>query len=255
MDNKKIVLAAYGIPGIMALESLFGLGILPHNIAILSHQSDVRNAPLWSFAEANHIPIVDHPTKSDAAWEWLKAQKPKVLFSLHYRNRIPQRLLNIPALGCVNLHPSLLPKYKGTFSAPWVIINGETETGFTYHYMVEDFDAGRIVHQQRVPIHNTDTGFSLFHRLIVEAMAAFHLVFQKVVVERDAGVEQTGEGSYYSRDLPYGGIIDPDWDEMRIERFIRAMIFPPLKGAMIKINNELYEVLSIENYHELMRQK
>ena len=61
---------------------------------------------------------------------------------------IIKEILNIPKYGGINLHPSLLPKYRGTFSCPWAIINNEKKTGITYHFMNEKFDDGKIVLQK-----------------------------------------------------------------------------------------------------------
>lgn len=254
-SDLKVVLAAYGVPGIMAIESLFALRLLPDQISLLTHEPDERNRPLWDFAHANRIETVSFSAQSDDAYAWVCRQQPDVLFSLHCRHRIPMRILEIPPLGCVNLHPSLLPNYRGCFSVPWAIINGERSTGYTYHYMVEEFDTGNIILQEAVPIQDTDTAFSLFHKLIVQGLRSFEAIFERVVEHRDPGTPQPEGGSYYPRKLPYGGEIDVSWDEDRIERFIRAMHFPPHKGAVVRLAGDEYEVKSMNEYKNVMLQQ
>ncbi len=251
----KVVLAAYGIPSIIGIENLFALRLQATQICLLTHESDERNRPVWDFAQANGIETVDFAAHSDEAFEWVSRLRPDVLFSLHYRQRIPVRILNIPRFGCVNLHPSLLPDYRGCCSVPWAIINGEKTTGYTYHYMVKGFDEGNIIFQKGIQIRDTDTAFSLFHRLIIEGMSSFETVFRKVVEHKDPGIPQSKGGSYYPRKLPYNGQIDTSWSEDKIERFIRAMYFPPHKGAIVSISGDEFEVSSLDDYKALMQEQ
>lgn len=248
----RVVVAAYGIPGIFGIEALFAMGVQPRNIMVLTHATDDRNRPLYDYALAQQIPVVQDAAKSDACLIAIRNHMPDALFSLHYRCRIPPRILDVPRYGCVNLHPSLLPNYRGCFSAPWAIINGEARTGFSYHRMVENFDEGHLIVQREVAIGAQETGFSLFHKLIVEGLRVFPEVVELVIDRAFVGTPQSPGGSYYSREVPFGGKIDCSWDESRIERYIRAMIFPPLKGAILVLNETQYEVKSLEQYRALM---
>jgi methionyl-tRNA formyltransferase len=246
-----IVLAAYGLPGIYAVESLFALGHHPGQIRILTHEIDERNKVLFELARHYGIETKTAGASSTECYQWLRQRPPGVIFSLHYRDRIPVRILEIPQHGCVNLHPSLLPAYAGCFSSAWAIINGEERTGFTYHYMVEDFDAGNILIQKEVPISRDDTAFTLFHRLIVEGMRSFESALERVLAG-DKGTPQRGKQSYFPRQLPYGGNIDPLWDEEKVGRFIRAMSFPPFEGATLTRGNKSHTVSSLEEYRKLL---
>jgi len=249
----KVVLAAYGTPGIMAMESLFGLGVPSSGIRLLTHKRDSRNAALLDFAAANDIRIMTGEPDTKSVFARIKKFQPDLLFSLHYRRRIPRAILTLPKLGCINLHPSLLPEYRGCFSVPWALINGERVTGYTYHYMDHSFDTGKIITQKAVRILGTDTAFSLFHRLIAEGMKSFEDVLEKVLQGRARGSAQRGEGSYYPRKLPYNGRIDRGWTHARIDRFIRAMIFPPYKGAVLRAGGKLHEVRSLQDYRHFIR--
>ncbi len=251
----RLILAAYGVPGIMAMARLFAIGFLPNQISLLTHEPDERNRPLWDFASANLIKTVSFHPKSDDAFAWVYQHQADVLFSLYYRRRIPSRILELPKFGCVNFHPSLLPNYQGCFSVPWAIINGESSTGFTYHYMVERFDQGNIILQGNIPIYDNDTAFSLFHRLIMRGLGSLENVVEKVLQYHDPGNPQPESGSYYPRELPYDGKIDVNWDEQKVERFIRAMYFPPHKGVVLTIANKEYEVNSVAEYRRLVRKQ
>lgn len=90
---------------------------------------------------------------------------PDVIVTVAYGRIIPPDLLRIPSLGCINLHPSLLPKYRGASPIQRAILNGETETGVTIMYQSEELDAGDIILQRSVPILPEDTAATLEGRL------------------------------------------------------------------------------------------
>ncbi len=248
-----IILAAYGTPGVLAAGALLRLGYQPEQLKFLTYPSDTRNESLRVFAFDNDIETVEYEATSPEALAWFESLKPLALFSLHYRHKIPGALLKILTYGGINLHPSLLPKYRGTFSIPWALINQEKETGFTYHFMDENFDTGNILLQRKVPIASNATAFTLFHQMIMQSLAAFGEVHDLLIEKNNKGTPQVGKGSYYSRELPYNGIIDPSWTDSQIDHFIRAMYFPPFKGAIATIDGVEHEVNSLAEYKELMQ--
>jgi methionyl-tRNA formyltransferase len=190
------------------------------------------------------------------AYDWIKDFCPDVIFSLYFRDILPQAILDIPRMGAVNLHPALLPKYRGTFSVPWAIINGEEYTGFSYHYMLAQVDLGNIILQRRVCIRSDDTAYSLYHRLITEGLGSFEEAFRLVTEDHYAGKPQVGESSYFSRKVPFGGYIDFRWTREQIDRFIRAMYFPPFRGALVQLDDGTdLEVTSIQQYDALVIQQ
>jgi len=249
----RILLAAFYKPGVLALNQLFDMGFSPRQIRLLTHDLD-RNKELLQLAKDKGILYTTDYIKKRLAQEWIEEFAPNVMFSLYYRYIIPGHILKILPMGGINLHPALLPKYRGCFSVPWAIINGEEYTGFTYHYMIEEVDAGPIVLQERVRIKPDDTAYSLYHRIIDVAMSRFKDVLRLVVEERYKGKPQKGIALYYPRQIPYDGYIDPTWDEKFIERFIRAMYFPPFRPAVVKIKGKEYEVESMTNYKKLVQE-
>jgi methionyl-tRNA formyltransferase len=133
----------------------------------------------------------------------------------------------------------------------WAIINGESETGFTYHYMSNDFDTGHIVLQEKIAIGDDDTAFSLFHRQIARAMGRLDDALA-MAVGNFVGTPQVGDASYYPRALPFGGMIDASWQPAQIDRFIRAMHFPPFDPAHACIGNALVPVRTMSEYATLL---
>ena len=88
----------------------------------------------------------------------VKSINPDIIFSIYYRKILPKSLLKIPRLGCINIHPSLLPKYRGPIPTAWAIENGESEFGITIHYMDEGIDTGDILVQKEYQILENETG-------------------------------------------------------------------------------------------------
>jgi UDP-4-amino-4-deoxy-L-arabinose formyltransferase/UDP-glucuronic acid dehydrogenase (UDP-4-keto-hexauronic acid decarboxylating) len=179
---------------------------------------------------------------------------PDIIISLYYRHLISESILNLADMGGINLHPSLLPKYRGTFSCPWAIINGEKVTGITYHYMNEKFDDGNIIFQKSVNISNNDTAYTLYNKLINIAVSNFDKVYDLVLTKRYKGSPQNGQSTYFPRQVPYGGFIDENWSLDKIERFIRAMNWPNRPYAKLAYNDKEIEIKNMEQYLSIIKQ-
>jgi methionyl-tRNA formyltransferase len=93
--------------------------------------------------------------------------KPDLIVTAAYGQILPKELLEVPRLGCINVHASLLPKYRGGAPIHQAVIDGEAETGVTIMYMVEKLDAGDIISQTSIPITDTDNTGTLFEKLSV----------------------------------------------------------------------------------------
>jgi len=114
------------------------------------------------------LPIIQpEKLKGSAELEEIIALKPDLIVTAAFGQILPKALLEIPRLGCINVHASLLPKYRGGAPIHQAIMDGETETGVTIMYMVEKLDAGDIISQVTVPISDTDHTGSMFNALSV----------------------------------------------------------------------------------------
>ncbi len=167
----------------------------------------------------------------------IKELKPELIFCIGAMQIIPEEVLAIPTLGTVNLHPALLPKYRGRYSTVHALFNGETETGVTLHFMDSGIDSGPIIAQSSYPITEDDTGETLYKKftregakLIVQFIANW-----KSGKKINATPQNEAEATYYPKGLPNGGEIDWSWSGAQILRFIRAMTFPPYPPASFHI--------------------
>ena len=150
----KCVVLAYHNMGCAGIEALLNAGF--EISAVFTHR-DNPNENIWfdsvaEFASARGIPAFAPEDINHPVWvNRIKAMEPDFIFSFYYRNLLKADLLAVPRLGCINLHGSLLPKYRGRVPINWAIINGEKETGVTLHYMTQRADAGDIIAPKPTP--------------------------------------------------------------------------------------------------------
>lgn len=116
-------------------------------------------------ARVHDVPVETVPDVNDPAFvDRVRRASPELVLSLVCAQRLGAELLEVPDWA-INLHPSLLPDYRGTAPEFWALYNDEDETGWTAHVMVEEFDAGPIVDQRTIPIRGNDSVHSLTERL------------------------------------------------------------------------------------------
>lgn len=122
--------------------------------------------PVKVTAEAHGLPVYQpEKIKTPEFLELLKELSPELIVVVAYGKILPVDVLNLPPLGCVNVHASILPKYRGSAPIHWSIINGEQETGVTTMYMNEGMDTGDMILTSVTGITETDTVGSLHDRL------------------------------------------------------------------------------------------
>jgi len=249
--DTRILLPTFYRSGELAVRQLLNLGFDRENLRVLTYDME-RNEELLSFLEEKNVPYRTDDITAEDTEHWVREFDPDVILSLYYRDKIPGRILDIPQYGSVNLHPSLLPAYAGVLSVPWAMVEGESTTGYTYHYMTEKIDNGPIIKQSEVSITATDTAYSLYHRIIHAGMNDLLPVVERVVEDEFEGWPQEGERSYHGRgDLPCDGKINHDWSDKFIDRFIRAMYYPPFRPAVAEFDGTEFEVTSMAEYCRL----
>ena len=173
-----------------------------------------------------------------AAPQWLEQIRrlaPDYILACYYRSMLPSQLLGLARWGALNMHGSLLPRYRGRAPVNWAIANGETDTGATLHYMVERPDAGPIVAQQAVAIGPNDDALAV--SMAVAAAAARVLTAALPVMAAGPPPGRPMDlalGSYFGGRRPEDGRIRPDWPGMRVHAMIRA-VAPPFPGAFLEV--------------------
>lgn len=157
-----------------AVPSLQALLDAGHDICGVFTQPDkpknrgmkLQPPPVKVLAQAHDIPVYQ-PTsvKNGAALEIIQKLAPELIVVAAYGRILPNAILEYPAKGCINVHSSLLPKFRGAAPIHWAVVSGETETGVTIMHMAQELDAGDIIDQIRTPIDPDESVESVHDRL------------------------------------------------------------------------------------------
>jgi methionyl-tRNA formyltransferase len=126
--------------------------------------------------------------------------KPELIVVCHFQKILKKNIISIPILGCINLHPSLLPEYRGMSPQHWPIINGDSETGITIHFINEGVDTGDIILQERIKISNDMYVVDLQKKMLEVYRNIMVCAINKISERKDIFMKQDiQEGSYYGR--------------------------------------------------------
>ena len=205
--------------------------------------TDKASAPIQNYCEQNHISFFVGNPRSQRAIDFSASIDCDVLLSVNYRFLIEEWLIQLPRLAAINIHGSLLPKYRGRTPHVWAIINNEKETGVTAHLIEPECDSGAILLQKRIAISDTNTGGEIlkkfqciYPRLITEL-----LTNTKNLLNRRKPQEQHLATTFPAR-TPEDGRICWDWQRERIQNWIRALA-PPYPGAFFELAGQRIVVL------------
>lgn len=173
----------------------------------------------------------------------IRALAPDFVFSFYYRRMLSEAILAIPPRGALNVHGSLLPKYRGRAPVNWAVLHGECETGASLHYMAVKPDAGDLVLQTAVPILPDDTAREVFDKVTVAAECTLDRALPGLL----AGTApreplDLARGSYFGGRKPEDGRIDWSQDAARIHNLVRA-VAPPYPGAFTTLGSRHARVL------------
>ena len=190
---------------------------------------------LLKIANSLFIPLIIQPKRDDKNYSFfvknISLLKPDFIIVNSYSMKLHSEVLSIPKIAAINVHGGLLPEYRGANPIQWAIINGETETGVTIHYMTEEIDAGDIISQKRIPIFFEDTWIDVRNRLYVITKEILKEELPKIFEEKNLRVPQDeSKAKYYKRRKPEDGLIDWYRPVVYIYNLIRALV-KPLPGA------------------------
>lgn len=233
----RIVCITYHLIGHAALSYLLDEApLLPgaddQVVGVFTHEDDPDEEVWWpsvaDLAEAHGVPVWAPEDINAPEWaQRLRDLEPDIVISGWYRDLLKRPILEVPPHGCLNLHGSLLPKYRGRAPVNWVLVNGESQTGMTLHYMVERADAGDIVGQVAVPIDLEDTALTLYHKLAAATTQTLRAAWPLLRVARAPRVPQDhSQATYFSRRTPEDGRFVWDWSALRIHNLVRAVTHP-----------------------------
>jgi methionyl-tRNA formyltransferase len=242
----RAVVFAYHNVGVRCLKVLLAHGV---EVPLVVTHADSPGEAIWFGSVAATgaeygIPTIapDDPNTPEVVAR-IKALHPDFLFSFYYRKMLKAPLLATAPRGALNMHGSMLPRYRGRAPVNWAVLAGERETGATLHYMTEKPDDGDIVAQTAVPILPDDTAREVFDKVTVAA----ELVLDSALPALSAGTaprmrQDLSRGGYFGGRTAADGTIEWNRDAATIHNLVRA-VAPPYPGAFTEVGGVAARVL------------
>ena len=200
------------------------------------------------FAQDHHIPLLQTPkVNQEAAFlSQLKNTPIDLIIVFAFAQFLSQQVLSLPLRGCFNIHPSLLPKYRGAAPIPYALLNGDTQTGISVQKMVQKMDAGDIAVCLTVPITPTDNNSSLTQKLMQQAPCALNILLQNIANNDLTLTPQNEADVSFAPPLnkQAGHLCFTTATYQQLKNRIRAL--HPWPGTFCHLNQKRLKVLEIE---------
>ena len=213
-----------------------------------SRGKKIKFNPIKQYGLDNDITVYQpNSVKTDETIELVKKLNPDLIVVVAYGKILPQELIDIPEKGIINVHSSLLPKYRGAAPIHAAIINGEKESGVTIIDIVKELDAGDIILQAKTPINEMDTLEDLHDRLAVIGSEA--LLEAVNMIENGTAVRTPQDETEVTFVKPIKkDECEIHWDHSmeRVYNFIRGL--NPFPSAYSFCNEKLYKIYFVEKY-------
>jgi len=252
MTVKKIKTIFIGTPdfGIPVLISLINndnfdmAGVITQPDKKVGRQQIITETPIKKVATSYGIPVWQ-PKKIKDFIKDIQDAQPDLIVVVAYAQILPKLVLEIPKYGCVNIHGSLLPKYRGASCIQAAILNGDKETGITIMKMDEGLDTGPIITQEKITIEANDTGEKIFSKLSgLAGKVAAPIIFDYVNGRIELKSQDDSQASLTKLLEKNDGRIDWQKSAIEIERIIRAMYSWP--GAFTFFQNKVLKIIPAE---------
>ncbi len=201
-------------------------------------------SPVATLAESHGIEVFKpHRLKKD--YQLILDKDPDIIITCAYGQIVPSEILEYPSLGCINVHASLLPKYRGASPITAAIMAGEEKTGITLMYMEEGIDTGNIIHAAEIPIEESDTGGSLSEKLSALGAELLMKTLPSIIDETNFSLAQNDE------EATYVGLLKREDERLdfndtakNIINKIRALNPEPMVNILL--DNEEWKILKAE---------
>ncbi|MCI9282325.1 MAG: methionyl-tRNA formyltransferase [Lachnospiraceae bacterium] len=202
----------------------------------------IQMSPVKETALRHGLSIYQPVRARDAAFiEEMRRLKPEVMVVIAFGQILSKEFLEVPVHGCINIHASLLPKYRGSAPIQWAVINGERESGITTMMMDEGIDTGDMLEKRAIVLDEKETGGSLFDRLSLLGGELILSTLEKLEAGTLPRTPQNHQEATYVKKIPKSlGEIDWSMDATAIERLIRGLnpwpsAYTWLNGKMLKL--------------------
>ena len=249
--NKRIVFM--GTPEIasIVLEGLIESGF---NIVAVVAQEDkpfgrkkvLKEVPTKVIANKYNIPVYQ-PHKIRLDYEFLKEIKPDLILTCAYGQIVPQGLLDIPSLGSLNLHGSLLPKYRGASPIQQALIHDDKVSGVTLMEMIDKMDAGRMYYKKEVLVDEDDNYTSLYNKIATYALEVakegLPLYFEGKLIGEEQNEEDVTISSKITKEDEH---LSLDYTKEEFVNWVRGLSYEP--GGYLYLDDQVFKILKAHVY-------
>lgn len=252
---KKIKIIFIGTPdfGVLSLiklindESFNIVSVITQEDKKVGRKQKLKAPAIKQTALKYNLPILQ-PKKISDITKKIKQLVPDLIIVIAYSQIIPKNILDIPKYGIINVHGSLLPKYRGASCIQAAILNGDKTTGVTIMKMAEGLDTGSILSQAKIKINNTDTTETLFDKLSQLGADILVSTIKDYINKKIKPIPQDNSKSSYIGILKKSdGHINWNKSAKEQERFIRAMHPWPGSFGELKTKNQTIKIINVKH--------
>ena len=199
-------------------------------------------SPVKEVALANNLPVFQPENfREEETVQQLAELKPDICAVVAYGRILPQKVLDVPTLGCINIHASVLPKYRGSAPYQWAVLDGLTESGVTAMYLCREMDAGDIIDVSKTPIGENETAGELLNRLAVLGADLLSDVLKRFENGKVEAVPQNPE------EVSYAPMLDKtmcpiDWNKTAQQVHNQVRGLHPWPVAIMELKGQKFKV-------------
>jgi methionyl-tRNA formyltransferase len=176
----------------------------------------------------------------------LKTQNPVLSIVVSFGKIFSKEIIELHKIGMLNIHFSLLPKYRGCAPIEWTLINGENFSGVTIFWIEEKMDTGKIFFQEKLVVEKNDNYYTLSQKLVELGCAMLHTTLKKISNNKITKYAQVGEPTYAPKITKDMGIIPWQKDAKEIHNLVRGLVHWPKTVSKLKLKNEVIVLKILE---------
>ena len=248
MKNLKVIFMGTPLFSVPILEKLIEntnvVAVVTAPDAYIGRKKVLSACPIKELALKNDIKVFS-PLKLREDNDFIKRINPDIIITCAYGQIVPKEVLDIPRLGCINIHASLLPKYRGASPIISAILNGEKETGISLMYMAEGLDTGDIIKQQKIIIEDSDNNETLSNKLSLLASKMIIEELPSIIVGSNDRIKQN------DNEANYVGLIKRedehiDFNDFAFNVFNKIRAFSPSPYANFILDDKECKIVEAE---------
>lgn len=191
---------------------------------------------LREFCVKQKIPVYYFPNVNSVESEnKMRKLSPDIIVVVYYDQILKQNIIDLPKMGCINLHLALPQVHRGCYPTTWSLIRGDALTGATLHFITTDIDNGPVIAQRKIKIEDNWTGKDLYYKVSDVGIALFKEYFPKLEKIKPRKIDMS-KALYYKKEFPSREI---ELDKKTYNK-VRALIFEPFPPPYIKIGKRLF---------------